>query len=144
MMTMRLSIAFNRDLRSDRPSKGRSLFFPPDLSFRTPFQAPSSMALFWGCDGRAKLTPGEFRSSQVWIGGTRPGNAVFVPAPVNELDECLKLFERFLHDVPEPSSPLVKAALAHCGPRPRPRIGSGDSPRPAAAARMASKACLGP
>ncbi|HKB82177.1 MAG TPA: Fic family protein [Burkholderiales bacterium] len=60
----------------------------------------------------AKLTPGEFRRSQVWIGGTRPGNAIFVPPPANELDECLKLFERFLHDQP-PTSPLVKAALAH-------------------------------
>ena len=61
----------------------------------------------------ARLTPGEFRRSQVWIGGTRPGNAVFVPPPVNELDECLKHFERFLHDQPEPTPPLVKAALAH-------------------------------
>ena len=61
----------------------------------------------------ARLTPGEFRRSQVWIGGTRPGNAVFVPPPVNELDECLKHFERFLHDQPEQTSPLVKAALAH-------------------------------
>ena len=64
--------------------------------------------------GRAsRLTPGEFRRSQVWIGGTRPGNAVFVPPPANELDECLKHFERFLHDQPEPTPPLVKAALAH-------------------------------
>ena len=61
----------------------------------------------------AKLTPGEFRTSQVWIGGTRPGNAVFVPPPVNELDDCLKRFELFLHDDPEPTPPLVKAALAH-------------------------------
>jgi Fic family protein len=61
----------------------------------------------------AKLTPGEFRRSQVWIGGTRPGNAVFVPPPANELDECLKHFERFLHDQPEPTPPLVRAALAH-------------------------------
>ncbi len=61
----------------------------------------------------AKLTPGEFRRSQVWIGGTRPGNAVFVPPPANELDECLKHFERFLNDQPEPPPPLVKAALAH-------------------------------
>jgi Fic family protein len=61
----------------------------------------------------AKLTPGEFRRSQVWIGGTRPGNAVFVPPPANELDDCLKHFERFLHDLPEPTPPLVKAALAH-------------------------------
>ena len=61
----------------------------------------------------SKLTPGEFRRSQVWIGGTRPGNAVFVPPPANEVDECLKHFERFLHDRPEPTPPLVKAALAH-------------------------------
>lgn len=64
--------------------------------------------------GRGRnLTPGEFRTSQVWIGGTRPGNAMFVPPPVNELDECLKHFERFLHDLPEPTPPLAKAALAH-------------------------------
>ena len=61
----------------------------------------------------ARLTPGEFRRSQVWIGGTRPGNAVFVPPPANEIDECLKRFERFLHDMPEPTPPLLKAALAH-------------------------------
>jgi Fic family protein len=67
-----------------------------------------------GGQGRgAKLTPGEFRTSQVWIGGTRPGNAVFVPPPAHELNECLKLFERFLHNMPETTPPLVKAALAH-------------------------------
>jgi Fic family protein len=61
----------------------------------------------------AQLTPGEFRRSQVWIGGTRPGNAAFVPPPPNELVECLKHFERFLHDQPASTPPLVKAALAH-------------------------------
>jgi len=61
----------------------------------------------------ARLTPGEFRTSQVWIGGTRPGNAVFVPPPAHEVDDCLKHFERFLNDLPEPTPPLVKAALAH-------------------------------
>ncbi len=61
----------------------------------------------------AHLTPGEFRRSQVWIGGTRPGNAAFVPPPVQELDDCLKQFERFLHDDPVATPPLVKAALAH-------------------------------
>ncbi|MBY0401979.1 Fic family protein [Myxococcota bacterium] len=61
----------------------------------------------------ASLTPGEFRRSQVWIGGTRPGNAMFVPPPANELDDCLKHFERFLHGEPEAMQPLVKAALAH-------------------------------
>lgn len=59
------------------------------------------------------LTPGEFRRSQVWLGGTRPGNAVFVPPPANELADCLKSFERFLHDEPESTPPLVRAALAH-------------------------------
>src|SRR3569832_333425 len=41
--------------------------------------------------------PGEFRRSQNWIGGTRPGNAIFVPPPPNRLDECLDALERFLH-----------------------------------------------
>lgn len=62
--------------------------------------------------GRGK-TPGEVRRSQVWIGGTRPGNAVFVPPPASELAACLKSFERFLNDEPEPTPPLLKAALAH-------------------------------
>lgn len=61
----------------------------------------------------AQHTPGEFRRSQVWIGGTRPGNAMFVPPPAHEVPECLSLLERFLHDDPEPTAPLVKAALAH-------------------------------
>jgi len=62
--------------------------------------------------GRGK-TPGEFRHSQVWLGGTRPGNAVFVPAPALQLPACLDAFERFLHDEPQPTSPLLRAALAH-------------------------------
>ncbi len=67
-----------------------------------------------GSEGRgAKLAPGEFRRGQVWVGGTRPGNAVFVPPPANEISECLKHFERFLHGLPEATPPLVKAALAH-------------------------------
>jgi len=47
----------------------------------------------------------------VWIGGTRPGNAVFVPPPANEVPNCLKHFERLLHDDPEPTP--TKMALAH-------------------------------
>jgi len=62
--------------------------------------------------GRTK-TPGEVRRSQVWIGGTRPGNAVFVPPPAESLKDCLSDFERFLNDVPEQTPPLLKAALAH-------------------------------
>jgi Fic family protein len=58
-------------------------------------------------------TPGEIRRSQVWIGGTRPGNAAFVPPPVDALPDALKHFERFLNDEPEPVPSLIKAALAH-------------------------------
>ncbi len=58
-------------------------------------------------------TPGEFRRSQNWLGGTRPGNAVFVPPPPDRLMDCLDPFERFLHDEPEPMPSLIKAAIAH-------------------------------
>lgn len=65
-------------------------------------------------EGRGKRAmPGDFRRSQVWIGGTRPGNAAFVPPPPNELAELLKHFERFLHENANVAPPLVKAALAH-------------------------------
>ncbi len=61
----------------------------------------------------AKLAPGEFRRSQNWIGGTRPGNAAFVPPPPQEVLECMSQLERFLHDQPQPTPVLLKAALAH-------------------------------
>lgn len=58
-------------------------------------------------------TPGEFRRSQNWIGGTRPGNAAFVPPPASQVLECMSKLELFLHDQPEPTPVLLKAALAH-------------------------------
>lgn len=58
-------------------------------------------------------TPGEFRRSQNWIGGTRPGNAAFVPPPAEEVLECMSKLELFLHDQPEPTPVLLKAALVH-------------------------------
>lgn len=58
-------------------------------------------------------TPGEFRRTQNWIGGTRPGNAAYVPPPVDQLMACLGKLELFLHDQPEPVPVLLKAALAH-------------------------------
>lgn len=57
--------------------------------------------------------PGQFRRSQNWIGGTRPGNASFVPPPPEKVMECLGALELFLHDKPEPTPILLKAALAH-------------------------------
>lgn len=57
--------------------------------------------------------PGEFRTSQNWIGGSRPGNAKFVPPPPEDLMNCLDAFEKFFHD-PSINLPiLIKAALAH-------------------------------
>jgi Fic family protein len=61
----------------------------------------------------SKHTPGQFRKSQNWIGGTRPGNAVFVPPPVDVLMECMSKFESFLHDKPQHTPVLLKAALSH-------------------------------
>ncbi len=60
--------------------------------------------------GATKL-PGEFRRSQNWLGGSRPGNAVFVPPPPDQLIAVLGPFETFLHDAD--TAPLIKAALAH-------------------------------
>jgi Fic family protein len=62
--------------------------------------------------GRGKA-PGALRRSPVWIGGTQPGNAAFVPPPADAVPDCLRQFERFLNDEPEPTPPLLKAALAH-------------------------------
>lgn len=58
-------------------------------------------------------SPGEFRRSQNWIGGTRPGNALFVPPPVNELGPCLDDFERFMHEDASRLPALIKAGLLH-------------------------------
>ncbi len=58
-------------------------------------------------------TPGEFRRTQNWIGGARPGNAAFVPPPVEQVMACLGDLELFMHDQPEPTPILLKAALAH-------------------------------
>jgi Fic family protein len=57
--------------------------------------------------------PGEFRRSQNWIGGTRPGNAAFVPPPPEMVMECMGSLELFLHD-DRPDIPLlIKAGLLH-------------------------------
>ena len=64
--------------------------------------------------GRGKeCDPGEFRRSQNWVGGSRPGTAAFVPPPPGHVQECMGKLELFLHDQPEKTSALTKAALAH-------------------------------
>lgn len=57
--------------------------------------------------------PGAFRRSQNWIGGSRPGNAVFVPPPPAAVPDCMAAFERFLHARDDGLPTLIRAGLAH-------------------------------
>jgi len=61
----------------------------------------------------AEKEPGEFRRSQNWIGGSRPGKAFYVPPPPERLMEFLDPLEKFIHDDPVKTPTLLKAALAH-------------------------------
>lgn len=62
--------------------------------------------------GSDKL-PGEFRRSQNWIGGTRPGNARFVPPPPHEVEPCMGALEKFMHEEASGLPMLLRAALVH-------------------------------
>lgn len=57
--------------------------------------------------------PGQFRRTQNWVGGTRPGNALFVPPPPEKVADCMGELEYFLHDRPDETPILIKAALSH-------------------------------
>lgn len=61
----------------------------------------------------SKSEPGEFRRSQNWVGGSRPGNAIFVPPAADQVLDCLGALEKFLHNDPVRTPVLIKAALAH-------------------------------
>ena len=94
-------------------------------NLRDPAGLPISVRLL--CDAHRLLLngvrgsgkqPGELRRSQNWIGGTRPGNAAFVPPPAERVADLLADVERFIHDEssanPAPAlPPLVKIALVH-------------------------------
>jgi Fic family protein len=67
--------------------------------------------LMRGVRGAEKL-PGEVRRSQNWIGGSRPGNAAYVPPPPHALGEVLGAFEKYLH-ADDTLPPLVRAGLLH-------------------------------
>jgi Fic family protein len=87
---------------------------------RNPKGLPLSMRLL--CDAHRLLLngvrgpgkqPGELRRSQNWIGGTRPGNAVFVPPPPEHVPQLLTDMERFIHEGATDLPPMVKVALIH-------------------------------
>ena len=57
--------------------------------------------------------PGEFRRIQNWLGGATPADAIFVPPPADRVPDCMAALERFLHDEPDSTPAVIKAALAH-------------------------------
>ena len=68
--------------------------------------------LMQGVRGERK-TPGEFRTSQNWIGGSMPSNAVYVPPPHTEIAECLTDFEKFINNEEIDTPDLIKIAILH-------------------------------
>lgn len=68
--------------------------------------------LMQGVRGEYK-TPGEFRKSQNWIGGSMPSNAVYVPPPHTEIAECLTDFEKFINNEGIDTPDLIKIAILH-------------------------------
>jgi Fic family protein len=87
---------------------------------RSPQGLPISVRLL--CDAHRMLLagtrgagrqPGELRRSQNWIGGTRPGNAEFVPPPADRVPDLLARLERYLHEARPKLPPLVRIALVH-------------------------------
>jgi Fic family protein len=62
--------------------------------------------------GAVHLTPGEFRTSQNWVGGTSPANARFVPPPCDAMNDALDVFEKYLY-AEDNLPPLVRCGLLH-------------------------------
>jgi len=84
---------------------------PAGLPLSTRLLCDVHRILMRGVRGEDKL-PGEIRRSQNWIGGTRPGNARFVPPPHEEVAPALAALEKWIHSG-DPLPPLVRAGLAH-------------------------------
>ncbi len=123
--TLQDVVAFEATRYSDRPDDVLEVFNyldalkyaraqiadPKGLPISTRLLCEAHRILMTGVRGEYKL-PGEIRNSQNWIGGSRPGNAHFVPPPPNEVADTLGALERWLyeeHKLP----PLVRVGLAH-------------------------------
>jgi len=85
---------------------------PKGLPISVRLLCDSHRLLLNGVRGAGKQ-PGELRRSQNWIGGTRPGNAVFVPPPPENVPQLLTDMERFIHEGATDLPPMVKVALIH-------------------------------
>ena len=84
---------------------------PRGLPLATRLLCDVHKRLMKGARGSDKQ-PGEIRRSQNWIGGSRPGNARFVPPPPDVVPEALSALEKWIHG-DEPLPPLVRVGLAH-------------------------------
>jgi Fic family protein len=84
---------------------------PKGLPLSMRLLSETHQRLMRGVRGAEKL-PGEVRGSQNWIGGSRPGNAAYVPPPPHALGEVLGAFEKYLH-ADDALPPLVRAGLLH-------------------------------
>jgi Fic family protein len=89
----------------------RELAKPTGLPLATRLLCETHKRLMKGVRGSDKQ-PGELRRSQNWIGGSRPGNARFVPPPPDVVPEALSALEKWIHGA-DPLPPLVRAGLAH-------------------------------
>ena len=98
-------------LRAFRLVQG-NLRDPAGLPISVRLLCDAHRLLLDGARGAGKQ-PGELRRSQNWIGGTRPGNAVYVPPPAGRVPALLADMERFIHQPAPELPPLVNVALAH-------------------------------
>lgn len=85
---------------------------PKGLPISVRLMCDAHRLLLDGARGAGKQ-PGELRRAQNWVGGTRPGNAVFVPPPPERVPALLADMERFIHGAAVDLPPLVKVALIH-------------------------------
>jgi Fic family protein len=98
-------------LRAFRWVRGQ-LRDPKGLPISVRLLCEAHRLLLDGVRGAGKQ-PGELRRSQNWIGGTRPGNAAFVPPPPQQVADLLTGLERYIHAVDADLPPLVRVALIH-------------------------------
>ena len=98
-------------LRAFRWVRGQ-LRDPQGLPISVRLLCEAHRLLLGGARGAGKQ-PGELRRSQNWIGGTRPGNAAFVPPPPQHVGDLLSDLERFIHEADPELPPLVRIALIH-------------------------------
>lgn len=89
----------------------REIRRPKGVPLSTRLLSAAHKRLIRGVRGAEKL-PGEIRSSQNWVGGTRPGNARFVPPPPDDARQALADLDQWIHGA-DPLPPLVKVGLAH-------------------------------